>query len=169
MLTVTALELLDDDVLSSIPEDAPAHLAQRLADDVLVVLATRRDDRGEVVSRKLAELRRERHAAVRDEDLALGQVTAVDDDLARCRMRRVVLEPDRQLVIAEWDPAALAAPAAVNQRRTHGQKLADRSAGFGRLGLPAGSKVQIADSNRQVCHGAQRSEARKRRERREWR
>jgi 5-hydroxyisourate hydrolase len=77
-------------------------------------------------------------------------------------MRRVVLEANRQLLVAERDPAALATPAAVDQPRMHRQKIADRSAGFGCVGFPPGSKVEITHSDRQVCHGAQRSEARKR-------
>ena len=70
-------------------------------------------------------------------------------------------KPTRQLHVAERDPAALAAPAAVDQLRAQRQQLADRRARFGCLRLPSGSKVQIAHSDRQVCHGAQRSEARR--------
>src|SRR4051812_29118070 len=67
-------------------------------------------------------------------------------------MGRVVLEADRQLVVAERDPAALAAPLAVDELLLERQQRSQRVPSFGCGGLPASAKVQVAHADRKLAH-----------------
>lgn len=69
-----------------------------------------------MVAGQLAHPRVEAARAVRKENFALADVTGVDEQVSRCRVRRVVLEPDVGPMVAERDPRRLSAPFAVNQR-----------------------------------------------------
>ena len=80
-----SVHLADRDRLRALPQAAPAHLAQA------IVPALVGDDRREMVRRQLADLGRRRAAAVREEDLALADAARVDRQLARRRVRGVVL------------------------------------------------------------------------------
>src|SRR4051812_6729380 len=99
----------DRDRLGAFPQAAPPDLAQPILPPVV------RDDRREVVARELAHLRRAGAGAVREEDLALADAARIDRDLARRRVRRVVLIVESGAEVAERDPRRLAAPAAVDQ------------------------------------------------------
>ena len=107
----------EDDLLRALPEHAPAELAQ-----LLVAL----DDRGEVVARERARLARERDVAVREQQLGLADAAGEDDQLARARVARRVLGAEPEVEVAPRDPAALAAPADVDDPRLERQQRAER-------------------------------------------
>src|SRR5690349_5413912 len=104
----SGLDLADRDRLGAVPQAAPPHLAQPVVTAVVGL------DRREHVGRELADLRRRRAAAVREEDLALADPARVDRERAGRRVRGVVLVLEPRSEIAERDPRRLARPAAVD-------------------------------------------------------
>src|SRR3972149_6730080 len=69
-------------------------------------------DGREVIRGELAHLRRGRAGAVGEEDLAFADTARVERELARRRVRGVVLPFDARPEVAVRDPGRLAAPAA---------------------------------------------------------
>src|SRR4051812_24833811 len=136
---------VEHDVLRALPE---GHLAQRA--QVLVAL----DHREEVVPGQLADDAREQAAAVGQEDLGLAEAAGVEEDLARRRVARVVLEADAELELAERDPRRLAAPAHVDDLLRVRQQLRERGAGLRRALLlePRLERVRPG-GDRQHRHG----------------
>src|SRR6478735_3773881 len=65
------------------------------------------DDRGEVVPRERARLRREGAVAVRKQQLCLAHAARVEQQLPRRRVARGVLGPDPELAVAPRDPVRL--------------------------------------------------------------
>src|SRR5207253_626296 len=96
--TTVASGLDDLDVLGTLPEAAPTNLPQAIGPAVV------RDDRREVVRGELADLRRRRARAIREEDLALADAAGVDRERARRRVRGVVLPLEPGPELAERDP-----------------------------------------------------------------
>src|SRR5439155_8289533 len=143
-------DLLDADRLGAFPERSPADLAQP------VLPALVRLYRREVVRRELADLRRRRARAVREEDLALADTARVHRELTRRGVRGVVLVVDPGPELAVRDPGRFAGPAAVDQLRIDRQHPPDRLDRVRRGRLPAGAKVQVADADpkptRLPCH-----------------
>src|SRR4051812_4310745 len=89
------LDLADRDRLRTLPQSSAPHLAKP------VVPAVVDDDRREMVRRQLAHLRRRRAPPVRKEDLALAYAARVDRQVARRRVRGVVLVLETQSEITE--------------------------------------------------------------------
>src|SRR5262249_51182864 len=118
------LPLVEDDVLRAVPE----HLSTEVA-EVLLPL----DDRREVVARERAGLARERDVAVRHQELRLADAAWEDDQLAGARVARRVLGAEAEVQTAPRDPAALAAPAHVDDPRLERQQRAERGDGLRRV------------------------------------
>src|SRR2546426_6843369 len=87
-LSSSSVHFLDPDRLRALAKAAPAPLAKP------VLPAVVGHDRGEMVGRQLADLRARQARAVREEDLALADAARVQRQLARGRMRGVVLVVD---------------------------------------------------------------------------
>src|SRR2546423_3638011 len=100
-------------------EYAPPHLVE---------LIRAVDDGEEMVAGELSHLRGEHHVAVREDQLCLTDPAWIPQDLAGRRVARVVLESDVELELAERNPAALAAPAAVHELLLVGQQFRERGA-----------------------------------------
>src|SRR5712692_9564362 len=96
---------LEDDVLRALPQHRVPHRAQLLASGL---------DGEEVIAGELADLAGETGRAVREEDLGLAEAAGIEQDLAGRGMAGMVLIADAEVVVAERDPARLAAPARVN-------------------------------------------------------
>ena len=109
----------DLDLLGAFPQAPPPDLAEAIRPALV------RLDRREVVRRQLADLRRRGAGPVREEDLALADPARVERELARGRVRRVVLPADVGPQVAVRDPGRLAAPAAVDEPCAQGQEGAD--------------------------------------------
>src|ERR1700682_5309263 len=103
-----SVDLANRDPLRALPEAAPAALAQSIGPASVGL------DRREVVRRQLAHLRAGRAGAIREEDLALADAAGVERQLARGRMRGVVLVVDARAQVAVRDPCRFAAPATVD-------------------------------------------------------
>ena len=134
--SATVSSLRDLDLLGALPEAPPPDLAQPLLPALVG------QDRREVVRRQLADLRRRRARAVREEDLALADAARVEREVAGRRVRRVVLPADVRPQVAVRDPRRLAAPAAVDQPGAQGQHRPDDLDRLRGLGLPAGVKCR---------------------------
>ena len=76
----------------------------------------------------------------------------IERELARRRVRGVVLPADVRPQVAVRDPGGLAAPAAVDEPGAERQHRPDDRDRLRRLGLPAGAKVQVTDADRQIAH-----------------
>src|SRR5947207_6131963 len=114
--------LLKDDVLRSVIQHAPSHLCQLL----------RAFDHGEeVVARELSNLTREHHVAVRKNQLRFTEAAGIPENFTGRWVARVILVADVELELAERDPAAVAAPAAVHELLLVRQQLAERGARLG--------------------------------------
>src|SRR5439155_1392868 len=145
-IPVPAICLGDVDRLCAFPQRAPPHLPQPTTPSFVGCHGS------EVVPGQLAELAREGACAIREEDLALGQLPGVDQQLSWGRMRGVVLVADAHLQVAERNPRGLAAPAAVDEAVGDGQEPAYRVDRAGRIVLPSGAKVKVADLDRELAH-----------------
>src|SRR4029077_921048 len=105
-----------------------------------------------MVRRQLPDLGCRRAAAIREEDLALADAARVDRQLARCRMRGVVLVVEARPDLAERDPGRLTRPATVDQLRLDRQHVPDGLDRLWRGRLPPGAKVEVTDDDLQGTH-----------------
>ena len=104
-----------------------------------------------MVPRERAGLAREGDVAVRDEELRLADAAGEEDQLARARIARRVLRPDPDVELAHRDPAALAAPAHVDDLRLQRQHLSegrDRR----RRGLLLEARCEVEAAGRDLQH-----------------
>src|SRR5690606_17559154 len=113
-------ERLEDDRLSALPEAHLAEIGKRFAPF---------DDRQEVVAGELSYFACEADAAIGEQDLSLTDAARINDDLARRRKARVVLIIDAELRVAQGNPAALAAPADMDDTLAIRQNFLESSAG----------------------------------------
>src|SRR6266513_1463630 len=84
-----------------------------------------------MIPSELSHSAREHHVAVGEDQLCLTEAAGIPEDLARRGMAGVILVADVQLELAERDPAAFAAPAAVHELLLVRQQLAERGARLG--------------------------------------
>src|SRR5438876_6541873 len=134
-----ALALREDDLLGALPEEAPPERSQ-----VLAAL----DDRREMVARERSRLAREADVPVREQELRLADAAGVEDDLARIRVARGVLRCDPEIEVAHRNPAALAAPAHVDDPRLERQQRPEGGDGLRRVRfLEARDEIEAAGRN----------------------
>src|SRR5438552_9287455 len=100
-IPVPAICLGDLDGLCTFPQRAPPHLPQPITPSFVGC------HRSEVVPGQLAELAREGACAIREEDLALGQLPGVDQQLSWGRMGGLMLVADAHRQVADRDPCRL--------------------------------------------------------------
>jgi 5-hydroxyisourate hydrolase len=131
----------DLDLLRPLPQGAPPDFGEVLEP---------RSQGGEVVAGERPDARAEAACPIGEENLALGELADVDQDLPRCRMGGVILVADVRAAVAERDPGRLAAPATVDQLRADGEPGAQRVACPRRRRLPARGELQVANTNRQI-------------------
>src|ERR1700722_3870667 len=98
-------ERFEQDILSAVPQHV---FAERTY--VLIALY----DRQKMISRKLADFAGEMHPAIGQQDFGLADAARIENELARRRIAGVVLVMQAEIELAEGDPAALAAPAHVD-------------------------------------------------------
>src|SRR6202012_4365301 len=102
-------------------------------------------DRQKMISRKLADLAGEMHPAIGQEDFGLADAARIKNELAGRRIAGVVLVGQPKVEIAERDPAALAAPAHVDDALLVGQHGTKFGAGLRRpLGFEARHEIEAA-------------------------
>jgi hypothetical protein len=137
------LALLDAEVLGAFPDDEATDLGEKLA----IVL-----DRGEVVAGQRPDPAGEARRAVGKEDLRLAHPSRVEEELARRRIRVVVLVPDGYVEVAEGNPGGLAAPARLQELAVE-RKQAEKGLAGARRGsaLEAGAKAERTDCDHE--HG----------------
>src|SRR3954469_5777063 len=86
------------------------------------------DHRREMIPGELADLAREAHRAVREQDLHLADAAGVHEDLPRRGVARVVLEVDAEAILTHRDPGGFAAPAHVHELAADREAFADGGA-----------------------------------------
>src|SRR5512143_3320623 len=106
-----------------------------------------------MVAGKLADLAREMHAAIGQQDLRLADAAGIEDDLAGRGIARVVLVADAEIEVAERHPNALAAPAYMDDVALERKGLAERCDGlWRRLFLEPGVEGEIAGADHEFAH-----------------
>src|SRR6188508_70373 len=138
--------LADLDLLGALPE----HPASDLAQPVEPALVG--DERREVVARQRADSGAEAAGAVREEDLALADLAGIDQQVARCRVRGVVLVPDIGTFLAERDPGGLPTPLAMDEPRTDGEPRQECLPGQRRVRLPARGERRVPHPDLEISH-----------------
>ena len=88
-----------------------------------------------MVAGKLSDLARESHPAIGEQDLGLADAAGIEDEFARCGEACVVLVAEAEIEIAERDPAALAAPADMDDALLVGEERLELGAGLRRVRL----------------------------------
>src|SRR5271154_6439030 len=96
---------LEQDVLRALPQ---RHLPQ--CRQVLAALG----DRQEMIAGELSDLAGKRHRAIGEQNFRFTDAARIKDNLARGRMARGILITQAEIELAERYPAALAAPAHVD-------------------------------------------------------
>src|SRR5271156_5216234 len=86
---------------------------ERFAAERIEVLEARRQC-DEMIARQLADLRGEAHAAIGEQNLGLADAAGIENDLARRGIAGVVLVAHLEVIVAERNPNALAAPSNVD-------------------------------------------------------
>src|SRR6202521_2419630 len=95
-------EGFENDVLRAFPQDELPQRRQLL--DAI-------HDGREVVAGQLSHLACEDGRAVAKQDFRFADAAGIEQQLPRRRIAGVVLVPEPQLEVAEWDPGRLSAPA----------------------------------------------------------
>src|SRR5208282_2730108 len=83
---------------------------------------------------ELADLAREAHAAVGEEDFRLADAAGIKEDIAGCGKARVVLERQAEIELAERDPAGFSAPPHMDDALAAGQQARELGAALWRRG-----------------------------------
>src|SRR5262249_60751531 len=89
-------------------------------------------DRQEMVASELADLAREPHGAISQQDLRFADAARVEQDLPRRREARRVFVPEAEIERAKRDPAGFAAPPDMDQPLAIGQEALETGAGLRR-------------------------------------
>jgi hypothetical protein len=97
---------LKTDRLSPLPQKPPPNLPERAAFII---------DSQKVIARKLPDAAREARIAVRHQKLRFAETWWVPEDLSWRRVARGVLVTDTQIVVGEWYPSGLTAPARLDE------------------------------------------------------
>src|SRR5580698_10470141 len=100
-----ALNRLEQNVLRPVPQHVSAERAQ--------VFKTLNDSE-KMISSERSGFAGEGDVAIRQQDFGFADAAWVEDNLARRRITCRILIRQPEVEVAEWDPAALAAPAHVN-------------------------------------------------------
>ena len=78
-----------------------------------------------MVAGKLPDLARKAHAAIGKDQLGFADAAGIKQEMAGGRIARVVLEPEPEIERPERNPAALAAPAHMDDLAAPGQQAAE--------------------------------------------
>src|SRR5690606_16449495 len=123
----------EGNVLGALPDHQPAELRKPLPS---------LDDGQEVIPRQLPQLAGKAGRTVGYQNFRLAVATGVEENLARSRIARRVLEPDAELEVPERHPGRLTAPPGLDQLALERQQFSEGRARLRRgLLLPLGHKL----------------------------
>src|SRR5947208_2638762 len=106
-----------------------------------------------MIAGELADLAREMHAAIGQQDFGFTDAARIKNDLAGRGIAGVVFVGDAEVEIAERHPDTLAAPAHMNGLALEWHRLAKGGHGLGRqLLLEAGLEGEFTGTDNQLAH-----------------